>query len=81
MTNGEETHGGRRAVSVAGSIMQGFPSGTGRGLLRSLTLKMEGNGLLCRTRVTLLVESRVWMWVPQAGYTCGPRQVETDPTC
>ncbi|MPC08037.1 hypothetical protein E2C01_000608 [Portunus trituberculatus] len=80
MTNGE-THGGKRGVSVAGSIMQGFPWGMGRGLLRSLTLKTEGNGMLCRTRITLLVESRVWVWVPRARDTCGPRQVEADPSC
>lgn len=59
----------------------GLPLGTGRGLLRSLTLKTEGNGKLCRTRVTLLVESRVWVWVPRAGDTCGPRQMEADPSC
>lgn len=68
-------------VNLAGGCVHGFPSGRGCGLHRSLTLETEGNGMLCRTRVTLLVEPRVRVWVPRAGDTCGPRQVEADPSC
>ena len=75
------THDCRQRSASCQGFVHGFLSDRGCELVRSLTLDTKGNGMLCRTWVTLLVELRVRVWVPRAEDTCGPRQVEADPSC